>query len=394
MAQIEVFPLSINGVAPPLNLLSQAFTKTLNPEFQFYPLDLAANPNYGHAVQFTVFDTSYKIDNIGSALLKGKEGISSILNLDSISSIFNPTNWKVNAATEKTLSTISLYMPDTLQMNYDHDWSQVSLTQTFGKGAFIGAAIADSLAQGKNGSSIDSGNPANLITGKGLATGLAQIAGEAGFAGTGADLGTVVGNALRQVPNPQLQMLYKGTELRQFQFQFKFTPASKREASAIEKIIETFQYYSAPQLLGSASHQYLKPPELFKINFLFVGGNGLQNVVSNFFKNIGTNILTSQLEANMFGGSQQSNLSPDNKARVFEIYNPCALSNIAIDYAPNGWAAHEDGAPVETTLTLTFKEVDIVTKDNIRPTSGAGGGPIGDIWRGVASPFKLPDILK
>jgi len=41
----------------------------------------------------------------------------------------------------------------------------------------------------------------------------------------------------------------------------------------------------------------------------------------------------------------------------------CVLDNINVDYAPNGWAAYSDGAPVQTKLTLSFKETDIMHRD-------------------------------
>ena len=46
-------------------------------------------------------------------------------------------------------------------------------------------------------------------------------------------------------------------------------------------------------------------------------------------------------------------------------YGDCALTNIEVNYAPNGWASFEDGAPVQTTLSLQFKEMEIVDKDRI-----------------------------
>lgn len=365
MASIEVFPLSVNGIAPPLNLLTQSFTKTINPTNLFYPLDLAANPNYGHAIQIRAIDTKYNISNTVEGLINGTEK----LDLSQISQFFNPGGLRA-ISTKSTLSTISLYMPDSLQMSYSHDWSQVSLTQMLGTGvSTIGASIADWMKVKQGGANANKEEVANLY-----AKAYSAAAAEFIF---GPDAGALVGNIAGTVPNPQLQMLYKGTELREFQFQFKFTPASKREAYEVEKIIETFQYLAAPELLGPVSHQFLKPPQLFEIDFLFVGGTGLSSAVTNFFKNIGTNILTSQLYADLFGGAQQAELNPNNnKARVFQIYHPCALKDISVDYAPNGWAAYEDGAPVETTLSLTFKETDIVTKKDIRSPNHPFGLPV------------------
>ena len=334
MASIEVFPLAINGIAAPLNLLYKLFSNPLNPSNLYYPLDLGSNGIFGHAIQFNIKDYEYNTTNISPGGTGG---------------IFTPV-------TTKTLSTISLYMPDTLAVNYNHDYTTVSLTETLGLGAFAGSAIADTLAT-KNGTDVDWGNRANLLmAGKGLATyGAGQI---------NPDLGTLVGNRFKQVPNPQLQLLYKGIGLREFQFEFRFTPISAKEAEDVDKILQTFTYYSVPKLLGPVSHQYLQPPQLFDIKFLFMGGNDLLSAIAGFFGNLGSNILTSQLSAGLFGSPPQPDIG-SNTAKIMEIYHPCALTNMSVDYAPNGWGSFDDGNPLEIRLTLQFKETDIVSKDDI-----------------------------
>jgi len=42
------------------------------------------------------------------------------------------------------------------------------------------------------------------------------------------------------------------------------------------------------------------------------------------------------------------------------------LENIDVNYAPNGFAAHTDGAPVQTTLNLQFKELEIVDRGRLQ----------------------------
>ena len=71
MATIEVFPLAVNGVSPPLNLLYKLFTNPLDVKNLLYPLDLAANPNYGHAINFQITETKYNIENHIRPLLDG-----------------------------------------------------------------------------------------------------------------------------------------------------------------------------------------------------------------------------------------------------------------------------------------------------------------------------------
>jgi hypothetical protein len=47
-------------------------------------------------------------------------------------------------------------------------------------------------------------------------------------------------------------------------------------------------------------------------------------------------------------------------------YGNCVLTDIDINFAPNGWAAYDDGAPIQTTLTMTFKETEILDKLKIQ----------------------------
>jgi len=53
------------------------------------------------------------------------------------------------------------------------------------------------------------------------------------------------------------------------------------------------------------------------------------------------------------------------EAKIFKVYHECVLENMSVDYAPNGWAAFGDGHPVQTRMTLQFREMDIVSKQDI-----------------------------
>jgi len=355
MATIDIFPLAVNGVSPPLNLLYKLFTNPLDVKNLLYPLDLAANPNYGHAINFEIMETKYNIQNIAGPILNGQQELTGA----SANQFLLANNYKI-IKSDNIKSNISLYMPDTLQTNYSNDWQQISLTEAMGLGSYITSAIAD--FPGRDASKDKKSNFWNPWGAGILQGGVSLLA--PGVGGK-PELGGVVGNALKTVPNPQLQMYYKGIGLREFQFDFKFTPVSKKEAQAVENIIKTFTYYSVPKLLGARSNQFLEPPQVFNITFAFTGGNSLSNAVTNFFKNIGTNIFTSQLTSALFGSAPS--VFKSNNAKIFKIYHPCVLEDITVDYAPNGWASFDDGYPVETTMSLKFKETDIVTKDQVWP---------------------------
>ena len=42
------------------------------------------------------------------------------------------------------------------------------------------------------------------------------------------------------------------------------------------------------------------------------------------------------------------------------------IESIDVNYAPNGWAAHDNGAPVQTILTMNFKEIELIDKDKVK----------------------------
>ena len=98
-----------------------------------------------------------------------------------------------------------------------------------------------------------------------------------------------------------------------------------RYAKQVKDIIKLFRQYAAPRIKPGAAGMFFIPPGTFKLKFLY---NGKEN----------TNI-----------------------TRVGES----VIESIDVNYAPNGWATHTDGAPVQTTLTMTFKETQLVDRTQI-----------------------------
>ena len=104
-----------------------------------------------------------------------------------------------------------------------------------------------------------------------------------------------------------------------------FTPSSPQEAQNIKNIIQTFRKYAAPTIVNGAAGFFFNPPGMFDVSFLY---NGQTNTNLNRIKR-------------------------------------SVIENIDVNYAPNGWAAHEDGAPVQTTVTINFKEMFLVDRKQI-----------------------------
>ena len=46
------------------------------------------------------------------------------------------------------------------------------------------------------------------------------------------------------------------------------------------------------------------------------------------------------------------------------------IESMDVNHAPNGWATHTDGTPVQTVLTLQMKEIELVTSVDIKVEGG------------------------
>jgi hypothetical protein len=360
MAKVNVYPLSINGVKPPLNLLDRLFGDPIDQSNLLYPLDLQSNPIYNHAVQFQIFDYEYGISDVirgnnGGTLQSSSDAGTAVQSLKS-----DPwgtvSDWLKNLKPRRgaTQTTISLYMPDDVNTQFNSDYMDISLTDTLGAASYLGSLVSD-MAASKNRTNFGSkGNPANMALGGGVETILNKFK---------PNLGTLVSSRfLNQVVNPQLQLLYKGIELREPQFTFIFSPNSRKEAQSVEQIIKKFVYHSLPGVIGLDAGQYLEPPQIFEIKFAFTGGNSLYSSVSNYFKNLGINILGGDWFNSP--GSQSDKIFTAPDARIFKIGH-CVLKNVSVNYTPNGWATYEDGYPVQIQLNLHFKELEIQSKNKI-----------------------------
>jgi hypothetical protein len=134
-------------------------------------------------------------------------------------------------------------------------------------------------------------------------------------------------------------MIYRGIGLRSFTLAFVFTPNSQDESNEVNYIINQFKYHFAPTLMAgkevSSDSMYLIPPSIFTISFMI---DGVEN-------------------------------------KFLPKYGNCVLKDLDINYTPNGWASYDDGAPVQTTLTLTFTETEILDKMKIQKGyNGVDGG--------------------
>jgi hypothetical protein len=230
--------------------------------------------------------------------------------------------------TKLTKDSIAMYMPDTLNYSYSQGYAEQDLgTDLAAKAITAGKSALDKFKE------------------EGVAAGAGSIAKSVGLEAASAITGLVgdkTGGALFTaatgvVKNPMLEMIYSAPSFRSFQFEFTFYPRDEREALEVQRIIERFRFHQAPELAEGAGGFLIAPSE-FDIKFYYAG-------------------------------SQNPNIPP--------IADSCVLTQMDVNYTPNGFTAYEvpgedkpslgrTGMPVAIQMQLQFKETTFLTKADFR----------------------------
>jgi hypothetical protein len=231
--------------------------------------------------------------------------------------------------TEKTTDSIALYMPDTLQFTYAQGYENLEMGKELAGQAFqVGKGAIEKLKTGEE-TNVTGALKAAIVAGAVKGLGEASGSTATAKAGTFALLGGVV--------NPMLEMLYTSPDFRSFTFEFIFYPRDEREALEVQNILERLRFHQAPELDASSSGVLLIPPSEFELQFYYAG-------------------------------KPNPNLPPIAR---------CVLTNISMDYAPNGWSSYEmpgeyspalgrTGMPSAIRVTMDFKETQFLTKKDFR----------------------------
>lgn len=223
---------------------------------------------------------------------------------------------KLGRKVKRTNACICLYMPDNVEYKLGNKYDATSLTEALGRIGVVEAAGSDAFAALL-------GNQTPTGTSPGVSEASAEIikAYGAGIVGSSFTDFALFSSGVAQ--NPQVELLYKSIDNRTFSFNFRFIPKNDAEAKTVLDIIKAFRFFAAPELPKGGSGRYFIPPSEFEIEFM-----------------IGT----------------ETNLKLPKIAG-------CVLEGIDVNYSPNRqWSTFEDGMPVEISLSLQFKEVEIMHK--------------------------------
>lgn len=153
--------------------------------------------------------------------------------------------------------------------------------------------------------------------------------------GSNVSVGSILSRATGQIVNPNLELLFNGVTLRNFQFSFDFAPRSPEEGQEVRQIIRLFKkHMSAKSNATSGNGLLIKSPEVFQLTF-------------------------------KSGSSDHPFL--------FKL-KPTALLSMDVNYNASGpYATYRDGTPVHMTMNMMFKELSpIYAEDYDTVTAGVG----------------------
>lgn len=240
--------------------------------------------------------------------------------------------------TKRITTAIALYIPNTLTFDDQQAYKDTSILDEFGA---IGTGIAD----------ITGSSTLGALTGKvssllGAVSGALAGKGKGTTGSSAAAVAQSVDNINKKATefsksnlmkiagfsvNPMIEVLYEQPGLRKFQFDFSFAPRNRSEANSVREIIYQFRRHAAPEFkaAGAISGAFFTPPSEFDISFHSKTNGG-------FSENL-------------------------NMPRI----STCVLESINTNYTPEMFQTFTDGMPVNITLRLAFKELDIITRERI-----------------------------
>ena len=227
------------------------------------------------------------------------------------------------APTSRLQSLIKLFMPPTVEVTYDPQYTDSEI----GVGAKTAVGAVDTFigTQGTLGEKI-SATTKDVFENSAIIEKMGIGALDAMAPGFKAILFARSGKAV----NNRLELIFSGLSKRSFTFNFKFLPKSYQEAKAVYNIIRRFKFHMLPEIAGdvTTSRTFITP-DVFDIKYMM--SDGKEN---EYINKIST----------------------------------CVLENMSVKYGGSvGYQAFEpdeagDTPPVETEISLQFKELEIITK--------------------------------
>ena len=223
------------------------------------------------------------------------------------------------APTKRLSTAIALYMPTTVDVTYNAGYEEKEI----GRLAGAGVAAFDAFKGGGINAAVDA-----------VAKKLPEMVDESIFDaidGIAPGAKAIMFAKSGKVVSNRMELIFSGVGKRSFSYTFKFLPRSQKESKDVKSIVEKFKYHMLPKVEGDpGSSRTFVTPDTFDIEYRWVGN---------------------------------SNHNP-----YLNKISTCVLENMSVKYGGSvGYQAFEpdekgNTPPVETEISLQFKELEIITK--------------------------------
>ena len=225
--------------------------------------------------------------------------------------------------TKRLATSIAMYMPQSVQVTYGAQYQDTQI------GAVTEGALNayNDLISGRGGDAIGQLKQISTDVADSLQMFLLSSVGVIpGLGGVREVSEMKSGNVIAD----RLELAFKGINKRNFQYTFKMTPKDRREVEMIRKIVFAFKSNMMPEFVGeNRGGRRLLVPNTFDIAYMYTGNQNLH------LHNISTCVLENMNVT--YGGDRYKTFEPDA----------------------------EGAQPVETTMTLNFKEMELITRERI-----------------------------
>ena len=233
------------------------------------------------------------------------------------------------APTTRLDTAIALYMPPTVNVTYASNYvdteigSAANLAGKMFDGADAAQGVANNITQA-----------VNQMLDKEAIGEFADFLRKMGLGAAGIMPGAQGARELYEmkqgfIMTNRMELAFKGLPKRSFQYTFKMIPKSEKEANEVRNIVNAFKINMLPEMVDSSTKR-LRVPNTFDIKYMYVGQE------NEYLHKIST----------------------------------CVLENMNVTYGGDRYKTFEANAegapPVETTITLNFKEMEQITRERAR----------------------------
>ena len=228
-------------------------------------------------------------------------------------------------ATKRLDTAIALYMPNAINVTYGSRYLDTEISPLGAAAGDIGVDILEGRGSFKGALDKLQEKLPQEAKRRVITTAL-QLGDAVGL--TGAREAFEINRA--EVIADRMELAFKNVNRRNFQYSFKMIPKNETEADEIRKIIYAFKFNMLPEMTSGRAGNTMGFPNTFDIEYRFLGKDN------------------------------------DYISRV----STCVLETMTVSYGGDRFktfAPRDDGAPVvETSLTLSFKELELITRERIR----------------------------